>query len=193
MTINGINSSSFANACVTPEAQIAVMVLRNEGQQQEINQQNLVEARHSFIEHSAREVGAMHEEADHIARGAWFEAGAVTAGAVFQGIAIGKEADCGLTNKPASQAWSGVRTLVASTSTGLSSAGGKLLGESPAANDRAEAKQFSTAAAQDQWELDDRKHAIQQSEAHQQQATDWLAKVVEKDDATATAMLSDLA
>ena len=80
-----------------------------------------------------------------------------------------------------------------STSGGLASAGGKLLGDSPAADDRAEAKELSTAAKQDEWEIEDRKNAIRQSQSDQQQASNWIAQLVDKDATAATAVLSNMA
>lgn len=193
MSIRGIDPGSFSNVCLTPEAQIAVMVLQNEDQQQEINQQEMATARRDFIAHSSQEVAAMHAEADHIALGAWTEAGITLAGTAIQGAAIYGEAKYSLTNKAASETWANVRACAVSTSGGLASAVSKGLGDSPAADDRAEAKEFSTAAKQDEWTLEDRKNAIHESQASQRQATDWLSKLVEKDAATTTAVLSSLA
>ena len=193
MSISGINSGSFSNVCLTPEAQIAVMVLRNEDQQQEINQQEMSAARRDFVAHSSQEVAAMHAEADHIELGAWAEVGITVGGAVIQGVAIYGEGKNSTPSKAASETWSNVRACAASTTGGLASAINKALGDSPAADDRADAKQFSTAAQQDEWTLEDRKNAIHQSQASQQQATEWLSKLVDKDAATTTAVLSSLA
>jgi hypothetical protein len=191
MTIGNIGSG-YAALCTTPEAQLAVLVLENQEQQQEINQQVVDSARHDFVEHSQQQIEAMRVEADDIAKGAYFEAAAMATGAALQGLAVYEQGKC-LPNEKVPAGWDMVRGMGASATNGLSSVLGKALGDSPAADDRADAKQAETAAKQDEWELEDRKGAIQKSEGQQQQAVEWLGKLVDTEAASNQALLSSMA
>lgn len=175
----------------TPEAQLAVLVLENQDLEQRIDQQTLDQARRSFVEHSAAQIRAMRKEAEHIARGALLEAGAIATGAALDGAGAYCAATAPAGAKVpeadylhgAGQTWSG----------GVPSVLGKFVGDSPAARDRADAKQAELAAKQDEWQLDDRKDAIQKSQGQQQQAIEWLSKLVDTEAAAGQAVLSSLA
>lgn len=175
----------------TPEGELAVLVLENQDVEQRIDQQTLDQARRSFAAHSAAEVRAMHKEADDIAKGALFEAGAIATGSVLEGVGAYCAATAPAGAKVpeadflhgAGQTWSG----------GVSSVLGKYVGDKPAADDRADAKAAESAAKQDEWQLDDRKDAIQKSQGQQQQAIEWLSKLVDTEAAANQAVLSSLA
>ena len=188
MSISGIHSST---TFVTPEARIALMALENEDQQQAIDQEGVDLARHRFVDQSNAEVAAMREEASDILTGALIQTGVLVAGAALQGYALSQGADaCNAVDR---KKWEVVGSLGASASQGLSPALEKALGESPAAGDRADAKQAATAAKQAEWELRDRKDAIDRSREDQRQATEWLGRLLEQDAASSSAVLSTLA
>jgi hypothetical protein len=188
MTIGSIQSST---SFTTPAARIALMALENEEQQQAIDQEGVDLARRRFVEQSAAEVAAMREESSDILTGALIQTGVLVAGAALQGYALSNEtAACNVADE---KKWKTVGSIGASASQGLSPALDKALGESPAAADRADAKQAATAAQQAEWELSDRKNAIDRSRDDQRQATEWLRRLVEQDAASSSAVLSTLA
>jgi hypothetical protein len=188
MTIGSIQSSI---AFTTPEARVALLALESEEQQQAIDQQGVELARRRFVEHSAAEVAAMREEASDILTGALIQTGVLVAGAALQGYSLSREtAAC---NAADEKTWKTVGSIGASASQGLSPALEDALGQSPAAGDRADAKQAATAAQRAEWELSDRKSAVDRSRDDQRQATEWLQRLVEHDAASMTAVLSTLA
>ena len=188
MTIGSIQSSI---GFTTPAARMALMALESEAQQQAIDQEAVDLARRRFVEHNAAEVSAMREEASDILTGALIQTGVLVAGSALQGYALAEEtAACTAADE---KKWKTLGNIGSSASQGLSPALDKALGESPAAADRADAKQAASAAQQAEWELSDGKKAIDRSRDDQRQATEWLTRLVEQDAASGSAVLSTLA
>ena len=176
MTISNVSgASSFAQSGVglDAEGQLALLVLETQDSQHAAATADKALARDRFIEASADEVAAMREEAEDIFIGAMVQgATSLTASAIqFADAASEPEVEAG---KPApkEKPWGEI------SSGGLNAVSqplGKLLGDSPAAGDRADARQASTAAQQATWQLDDASDAVRKSEQHTDKALDWLA------------------
>jgi len=100
-------------------------------------------------------------------------AASLTAATIQIGDAL-DEPECDSSGKPVEKEgpWG---EIGASVSNAMSQPLGKMLGDSPAANDRADAKQAGTAAQQATWQLDDANKAIDEADKHQDKALDWLA------------------
>jgi hypothetical protein len=105
--------------------------------------------------------------------GATFQAAAsLTAASIQVGDAL-DEPECDALGNPRSKEgpWGEIGSSI---SNAMSQPLGKMLGDSPAANDRADAKRAATAAQQATWQIDDATSAIDKSAKHQDKALDWL-------------------
>ena len=177
MTISniiGTSAFSHSNVGVDAEGQLALLILQSEETRHEVAAADKLLARDRFIEASNAEVAAMREEAHDILVGAAFQAAAsLTAATIQVGDAL-DEPECDSSGRPTEKEgpWG---EIGASVSNAMSQPLGKMLGESPAANDRADAKQAGTAAQQATWQIDDASKTIEASDKHQDKALDWLA------------------
>jgi hypothetical protein len=176
MTISNISGAATFSPAVglDAEGQLALLILETEETQQEVAAADKLLARDRFITASDAEVTAMHEEADDIMIGATFQAAAsLTAAAIQFGDAL-DEPECDALGRPLSkeEPWGEIGSSI---SNAMSQPLGKMLGDSAAANDRADAKRAGTAAEQARWQMDDATSAIDKSEQHQDRALDWLA------------------
>jgi|GEM_PF-5089704 len=172
-TISGATAFSHSGLGMDAEGQLALLILETEDTRHEVAIADKALARERFITASDAEVAAMHEEADDIMRGAVFQAAAsLTAAAIQVGDAL-DEPECDSSGRPIEKEgpWG---EIGASVSNAMSQPLGKMLGDSPAASDRADAKRAATVAEQATWQLDDAKAAIDKSEQHQNKALDWL-------------------
>lgn len=176
MTISNVSGpSSFAQSGLglDAEGQFALLVLEAQDSQHAAAAADKTLARDRFIEASADEVTAMREEADDIFVGACVQ-GATSL--IASGIQLGdaaSEPEPGPDGKtPKEGPWCEI------AAGGLNAAAqplGKALGDSPAADDRADAKQAGSLAQQANWRLDDANDAVHESEQRTDKALDWLA------------------
>jgi hypothetical protein len=176
MTISNVGAAAPYSQSVglDAEGQLALLILESEEARHEVASADKLSARERFIIASNAEVAAMHEEAHDILVGAAFQAAAsLTAATIQVGDAL-DEPECDSSGKPIEKEgpWG---EIGASVSNAMSQPLGKMLGDSPAANDRADAKRAATAAEQASWQMDDASKAIDSSNNHQDKALDWLA------------------
>jgi hypothetical protein len=194
MTISNIGAGGTFSQSVglDAEGQLALLILESEEVRHEVASADKLVARDRFIAASNAEVAAMHEEADDIMVGATFQAAAsLTAAAIQVGDAL-DEPECDARGNPLSKEgpWGEISSSI---SNAMSQPLGKMLGDSPAANDRADAKRASTAAQQASWQLDDATGAIDKSNKHQDKALDWLASEAANEASTESAIIAGLA
>jgi hypothetical protein len=195
MTINTIGSSTSLYAAqpllLDAEGQLAVLLLQTQEEQQVSDRESAALARARFIEASNEQVAAMHEEADAVRLGAYFQAGASAAAA---GIQIGDELmppECDKAgNLVAEKPWGEIGAAAAN---GASQPLGKLLGDAPAADARADAKRAATSAQLAEWDFADAKDALQQSDALEAKITEWLSAESSSQASASAAIISGLA
>ena len=182
MTFSNISSAtSFqqSGVGVDAEGQLALLALECEQTQQDAARDDKNIARQRFLDASDKEVAALRDEAHDILVGALVQGAAtVTAASIQFGDALDEPCDHAVLSKdgktlftPTEKPWGEVSSAVV---TGSGQAIGKALGDSAAANDRADGKRASTSAQQAQWKLDDAQKTIDETSAHQDKATDWL-------------------
>jgi hypothetical protein len=179
MTSAGINSTTtFAQSGVglDAEGQLALLVLESEQSHEEAGRADKTVARQQFLDASAKEVMALRDEAHDILVGALVQgAVTVTAASIQFGDAL-DEPGCvdklGNPMEPAKEKPWG--EISAAFFNGSSQPLGKALGDSPAANDRADGKRAATAAQQAEWKLDDAQQAIDKSNSRQDKTLDFL-------------------
>jgi hypothetical protein len=172
MTISNIGPSmTFAEPGVglDAEGRLALLILENQDARHQASSEDKAIARGRFLAASHEEVAAMHEEAHDILVGAFAQAAASVAAAAIQVGDVLDEPKCDAQKE---KPWG---EIGAATLNALSQPIGKYLGDSPAANDRAEAKRAGTLAQQATWQLDDATDAMHKSEQRQEKAMDWLA------------------
>jgi hypothetical protein len=196
MTINGIgaNASYFSNQglALDGEGQLALLLLNKEEAQQDADQQTKTLARDRFIAASDAQVAAMHDEANAITRGAFFQAGASLTAAGIQTADLAMEPECEPeahqpgTEKPWGEMGAGVAN-------GLSQPLGKWLGDAPAADARADAKRAATDAQLAEWQLGDASQAIRDSDQRQDQVTEWLSAQSSNERSAEQAIIAGLA
>jgi hypothetical protein len=186
MTIYGVGTYSHPSPVLDVSGQLALLVLEQQEQQQEAHLQDLATAREQFVAESNQQVAAMHEQASVIRLGAVFQATASVAAADIQviqaldGPAPGCVADrlynCG----------SGLAG-------GLGEPLGKWLGDAPAADAAADAKQHGTRAQLAESRMSEAKDAIKRSDERQDQALQWLSNEVSSDGQATAAIVAGLA
>ena len=194
MTISNIGGGGTFSQTVglDAEGQLALLILETEETRHEVATADKLVARDRFITASNAEVAAMHEEADDIMIGATFQAAAsLTAASIQIGDAL-DEPECDAGGNPLSKEgpWGEIGSSI---SNAMSQPLGKMLGDSPAANDRADAKRAATAAEQATWQLDDATSAINESDKHQDKALDWLASEAGNKASTETGIIAGFA
>jgi hypothetical protein len=170
MSIGTINSTtSFAQSGVALDAdgQLALLVLQNEQAQEDSSRGDKAIGRQQFLDASAKEVTALRDEAHDILVGALVQGACTVTAASIQFADALDEPACGK-EKP----WGEISSAVAS---GSGPALGKVLGDSPAATDRADGKRASTDAQQAQWKIDDGQQAIDEANARRDKALDFVA------------------
>jgi len=176
MTISNVGAAATFQSGVGLDArgQLALLILESAEARQEVASADKLLARDRFITASNAEVTAMHEEADDILIGATFQAAAsLTAAAIQVGDAL-DEPECDALGNPLSKEgpWGEIGSSI---SNAMSEPLGRMLGDSPAANDRADAKRAATSAEQATWQIDDATRALDESDEQQDKALDWLA------------------
>jgi hypothetical protein len=176
MTISNVSgASSFAQSGVglDAEGQFALLVLEAQDSQHAAAAADKTLARDRFIEASADEVTAMREESKDIFIGACVQGATSAAAAAVQfGDAAWEPKPDKNGKTPKEGPWCEI------TAGALNAAAqplGKMLGDSPAADDRADAKQAGSLAQQANWQLDDANDALHKSEQRTDKALDWLA------------------
>jgi hypothetical protein len=194
MTISNIGGAATLSQSVglDAEGQLALLILETEETRHEVAASDKLVARDRFIMASNAEVAAMHAEADDIMIGATFQAAAsLTAATIQFGDAL-DEPECDALGRPLSKEdpWGAIGS---SLSNAMSQPLGKMLGDSPAANDRADAKRAATAAQQATWQLDDATRAIDKSNEHQDKALDWLASETANEASTENGIIAGFA
>lgn len=195
MTINGIGASAayFSNEglALDGEGQLALLLLNKEEAQQNADQQSKTLARDRFIAASNAQVAAMHDEADAITRGAFFQAGASLTAAGIQAGDLVMESDCPETSETGKEKpWGEIGAGVAN---GLSGPLGRWLGDAPAADARADAKRAATDAQLAEWQLGDAAQAIRDSDQQQDKVTDWLSAQSSNEQSAEQAIIAGLA
>ena len=196
MTFNvtGSHAAFYSNPglALDAEGELALLLLNKEETQQDVDRDSAALARERFVAASNVQVAAMHEEADAITRGAFFQAGA---GLTAAGIQVGDvlvEPKCDpVTHKPQTEKpWGEISAGAANS---LSEPLGKWLGDAPAADARADAKRAGTTAQQAEWQLSDAKAAIADSDEQQDKVTDWLSSESSSQQSTEQAIIAGLA
>jgi hypothetical protein len=196
MTINGIGPSPgyFSNEglALDGEGQLALLLLETQEAQQDANRQTKLLARDRFVTASNAQVAAMHNEADAIELGAYFQAGASLAASAIQlgDAAVEPECDPVTKETPTEKPWGEIGAGVAN---GLSEPLGKLVGDAPAANARADAKRAGTSAQLAEWQLGDATSAIRESDEQEDEITNWLSTQSSSQHATEQAIIAGLA
>lgn len=176
MTISNVSGpSSFAQSGVglDAEGQFALLVLETQHSQRAAAAAEKTLARDRFVEASASEVAAMREEAEDIFIGACVQGACGAIAAVVQFGDAASEPEPGPDGKiPKEGPWC---EITAGALNAASQPLGKMLGDSPAAGDRADAKQAGSLAQQANWQLDDANDSLHRSEQRTDKALDWLA------------------
>ena len=176
MTISNVSgASSFAQSGVglDAEGQLALLVLETQDSQHAAATADKALARDRFIEASADEVAAMRAEATHILIGACVQGASSMIAAGIQLGDAASEPKPGKDGKtPKEGPWC---EIAAGAFNAAAQPLGKAFGDSPAAGDRADAKQAGTAAQQATWQLDDASDAARKAEQRTDKALDWLA------------------
>lgn len=168
MTVSGINQFSHPSPMLNASGQLALLVLESQEQQQASELQNMALARERFVAESNEQVEAMHEQADAIRLGAAFQAAASCTAATIQVVDYLEVPEDGKCEAP-------IGEICAGLASGLSEPLGKWVGDGPAADAAADAKQHGTQAQQAEWQLSDAKDAIDRSDRRQDQALQWLS------------------
>ena len=177
MTISNIGGAapfSQSGVGLDTEGHLALLILEGEETRHEVASADKLSARDRFIAASDAEVAAMHAEAHDIMVGAFFQAAASATAAGIQVVDALNEPECDKLGRPTEKEgpWG---EIGASVSNAMSQPLGKMLGDSPAADDRADAKRAATAAEVANWGVDDASQAMARSDKHQDKALDWLA------------------
>lgn len=194
MTISNVSgASSFAQSGVglDAEGQLALLVLETQDSQHAAATADKALARDRFIEASADQVAAMREEAEDIFIGACVQGATSLTASVIQFVDAAWEPKAE-EGKPApkEKPWG---EISAGALNAASQPLGKMLGESPAAEDRADAKQAGTAAQQATWQLEDANDAVRKSEQRTDKALDWLASQAANQASTETGIIAGFA
>ncbi len=165
-------------------SELAVLTLETQENQRQCDRERLDDARSDYAEALREEVAAMHEEADHIATGAWVQGlTTVASGAAgFAAVEASKTTDK-LTG------WQVVHRGLGDFAQPL----GSYAGGSAAAHDRADARAAAGEAEQAKWLLTDLKDALREAEERQDKALDWASSLADKDGAAINAVLSNMA
>jgi len=190
-TINGSTTFAPSGIGLDMEGQLALLVLENEDVRHDAAAEDKQVARERFIAASDKEVAAMHEEADDILTGAFVQ-GAVSLTAA--GIQVGDALDAPNVDAAGREIRESLYAPIAAAAcNALSQTLGKALGDSPAADDRADAKHAGTAAQQATWQLDDAKDVSRKAEERQNKALDWLTAEAANKASTETGIIAGFA
>jgi hypothetical protein len=185
MTVGSVGSSSAPLGSwdevdggfspTTVSGQLAVMMLETEESQKQVSRDMLEAARQDFADALADQVRAMRAAADAKYHGALAQVvlSVGAAGFGFASLNAGERSPEAVTSK-------GLGDIAQPVGTMLS----KTYGE-------ADAAQAEGAQKGAQWRIDDARDDIEESDALQDKALDWLASIVEQDAATMNAILAN--
>ena len=185
MTVSGINHFSRPSAVLDTSGQLALLVLESQEEQQASHLQDLALARERFVVESNEQVEAMHDQADAIRLAAAFQAAASCTAATIQLDVCIDPPECAKT--------ASVMKISSELMSGLSEPLGKWVGDAPAADAAADAKQNATQAQQAEWQLSDAKDAIKRSDDRQGQALQWLSGEVSSEAQANAAIIAGFA
>jgi len=190
-TINGSTTFAQSGVGLDMEGQLALLILENQDAQHDAAGADKQLARDRFIAASDREVAAMREEADDILLGAVAQAAVSITAATIQLADAADAPDVDACGREIQE--SPCAPIAAATSNALSQPLGKVLGDSPAASDRADARRAGSDAQQARWQLDDANDAIGRAQARQDKAMDWLAAETANQASTETGIIAGFA
>jgi hypothetical protein len=160
-----------------PMLALAELMINTDHVRSELDRQNLEAARQAQREAMQRQVASLHEAADDVKTGAFFEGGAVVLGALTTGA--GTLADSKLIHEAGG-------ALHASASPA-----GKLAGDAPRMHSEAQAKQTEQEAAQAGFRADDaldhRRRVVENSD----RTLDRLSQIIESEHAGNLAILAN--
>lgn len=168
--------------------QLAVLMLESQEQRKQLEQEQLASAREDFSQALAAEVTALQEQADAAFRGALVQGSLSIASAGFGLANVKANADFA---KSCPELVPDKTTYVGVTSQGLDRLAqplGAVAGSTYGAADAKSAQGLQQAA---QWQLDDARDAVKDAEGLQDKALDWLSSMVDRDAATASAILAN--
>lgn len=154
------------------EGRLALLLLETQEAQQAFDRDDTALARERFVAAADAQVEAMHEEAECIRLGAYFQAGASVTAAGIQIGDVASPSPCDALGRAIEEPWG---EIGAGVSQGVSQPLGSLLGAAPAADARADAQRAATSARQAEWQLSDADEAIERSDERQRQVTSWLS------------------
>ena len=160
-------------------AQLAVLVLDHQEQQQQLAHDEQQLARKDYRDAIDSEVHALREQADAAFRGAVVEGGISAASACFSFANAGCEA--------------GRTTYSGATAKGLGDAArplGALVSNTYGAADAKSAQGRQESAKE---HIDDAREVLKNAEARDDKTLDWLSSMFDRDAATTTAILSNKA
>lgn len=158
-------------------SEVAVLMLESQERRKETEREQLSVARAEFSAALEDEVAALKAEADAGFRGAVLQAGLSVAGSGLSLWGVGRELKQVTWQEKAGD---GLGKLAAP------------LGEMVSRNyGAANAKSAEGAQAAAKWQLDDARKALDDANASQTKALDWLGSMVDRDAATMSAILSN--
>lgn len=167
MNVGSSTSVSFSSGGIDldPEGRLAVLVLENQETRLHAANEDKLLARERYTDAANQEVEAMRDKADHLFVGALVQgAASISASAIQMRDAL-TPGRCQLDE------------VKAAAFTSIAPVLGRALGDSPAANDEADAKRASSLAEQARWQLDDANKVIDRSQQSQDKAIDWVSAV----------------
>jgi hypothetical protein len=206
-TTSPIGQSSAAYSVIDPGdslttagGSLAALVLDTQAIQREASHEQLQAAREDYQAALDEEVSKMHEAAEQvfwgaIAQGSLALAGGAAAvyGTIDQHVSIttalktgdNKLLECALKTTEAQAFGQALEPLAAPVGIVVSGSNGE--------HTRAEAKRASGDGEEARWRMDDAKARIEQSEQATERTTEWVATLVDKQDAAIGGVIADFA
>jgi hypothetical protein len=171
-----LDSENVHGGVTSLSGELAVLMLENQEQRKDSAREELASARHDFSEGLADEVQALRDQADAGFRGAMFSGAMAIAASGLE--AWGSTRDC-------ENPWQ--QRLGASLDK-LSEPLGGMVGKTYGGADAKSAQGAEQAAT---WQIDDARDARSDAGKLQDKALDWVSSMVDRDAATASAILAN--
>lgn len=196
MNISNQSSSPTFNSAgfdLDPQGQLALLMLEQEQTQSDAAKQDKAVARQNYMAAADKVVAEMHQEADHILLGAVVQGScALAASGIQLGDAIKDPIDpkTGLIDPSKEKPWGEIGAGMCNATAQLMD---KLLGQEPAANDRASAEQGRTHEKLAEWQLDDANKAIDHAQKSQDKAFEFVTTVNANNASAETAIIAGFA
>jgi hypothetical protein len=158
-------------------SEVAVLLLETQENQKQSEREQISMARAEFSDALEDEVEALKAEADAGFRGAMLQAGLTVAGAGLSLWGVGRELERATWQEKAGEGLDHMAKPL-----------GEMASKTYARADAKSAEGVETAA---KWQLDDARKALDDANASQTKALDWLGSIVDRDAATMSAILSN--